>query len=111
MFWHFQAWKLWNEGNILDLIDLEISHQGYREDILRCIHIGLLCVQELARERPTMATIVSMVNSEIAKLATPKQPTFVESQIMLKNLQSSQESQSQMSHSNNMVTVTNIIGR
>ena len=108
LFWHFQAWKLWNEGTIIDLIDAEISNQGYGEDILRCIHVGLLCVQELARERPPMATVVSMLNSEIANLAAPGQPAFVQRHIML-NLQSSQESQSM--HSNNMVTVTNIIGR
>ena len=107
MLWHFQAWKLWNEGNILNLVDPKISHQGSRKDILRYIHIGLLCVQEVARERPTMATVVSMLNSEIAKLAAPGQPAFVQR----KNLQSCQESQSQSSHSNNMVTITNIIGR
>ena len=58
-----------------------------------------------------MATVVSMLNSEIAKLATPGQPAFVQRKIMLKNLQSSQESQSQSLHSNNMVTITNINGR
>ena len=83
MFWHFQAWKLWNEDNILDLIDSEISNQKYRKDILRCIHIGLLCVREVARKRPNMATVVSMLNSEIANLAAPGQPAFVQRHNML----------------------------
>ncbi|KAI4299256.1 hypothetical protein L6164_032733 [Bauhinia variegata] len=103
------AWKLWKEDNTSSLVDLEIlDDEGSGKDILRCIHIGLLCVQELARNRPTMATVVSMLNSEIVNLPSPGQPAFVQREVML-NSQSSMENQS--SHSTNNVTVTNIIGR
>jgi len=37
------------------LIDPEICNPDYMDQILRCIHFGLLCVQEIAKERPTMA--------------------------------------------------------
>jgi hypothetical protein len=32
-------------------------------EIMRCIHIGLLCVQENVADRPTMASIVLMLSS------------------------------------------------
>ncbi|CAJ2648771.1 unnamed protein product [Trifolium pratense] len=71
------AWKLWNEEEIISLIDPEICNPDYVDDILRCIHIGLLCVQEIAKERPTMATVVSMLSSEIVKFPRPFQPAFI----------------------------------
>ncbi|PNY01731.1 G-type lectin S-receptor-like serine/threonine-kinase [Trifolium pratense] len=75
------AWKLWNEDEVVSLIDPQICNPEYLDDILRCIHIGLLCVQEIAKERPTMATVVSMLNSEIVKFPRPFQPGFIQRQI------------------------------
>ncbi|GAU36630.1 hypothetical protein TSUD_387820 [Trifolium subterraneum] len=75
------AWKLWNEEEVVSLIDPQICNPEYLDDILRCIHIGLLCVQEIAKERPTMATVVSMLNSEIVKFPRPFQPGFIQRQI------------------------------
>ncbi|KAK0578598.1 hypothetical protein LWI29_013021 [Acer saccharum] len=60
------AWKLWNENNISALIDPVISDPpSFQSEILRCIQVGLLCVQEFVKDRPTMLTVVSMLNSEI----------------------------------------------
>lgn len=42
---------------------------------LRCIHVGLLCVQDLAEDRPTMTEAVSMLCSE-THLPEPKVPLF-----------------------------------
>ncbi|XVF18251.1 hypothetical protein REPUB_Repub11eG0005000 [Reevesia pubescens] len=70
------AWKLWEEDNILALADMGFSDSSYHNETLRCIHIGLLCVQEFAKDRPTMSIVVSMLNSEIVDLPTPKQPAF-----------------------------------
>ena len=44
--------------------------------MLRCIHIGLLCVQENLVDRPTMANIVLMLNSYSLSLPIPAEPTF-----------------------------------
>ncbi|XP_061368816.1 G-type lectin S-receptor-like serine/threonine-protein kinase At1g11300 [Gastrolobium bilobum] len=102
------AWKLWNEDEIISLIDPNISNPDHGNDILRCIHIGLLCVQELARERPTMATVVSMLKSEIVNFPPPQQPAFIQKQLVLSG-ESSQPSH--RSSSINDVTVTNLQGR
>lgn len=44
--------------------------------MLRCIHIGLLCVQENAADRPTMASVVLMLSSSSLSLAAPSEPAF-----------------------------------
>ncbi|CAN6305680.1 unnamed protein product [Urochloa humidicola] len=45
--------------------------------MMRCINIALLCVQENATDRPTMADIVAMLSSETTTiLAEPKQPAY-----------------------------------
>ncbi|XP_050288921.1 G-type lectin S-receptor-like serine/threonine-protein kinase At1g11330 isoform X2 [Quercus robur] len=102
------AWKLWNVDNIVALIDPMISEPCLKIEILRCIHVGLLCVQDFAKERPTISAVISMLKSEIADLPRPKQPAFTEREIALCT-ESSQSSQSKCSINN--VTVTVVEGR
>ncbi|GAY51182.1 hypothetical protein CUMW_132320 [Citrus unshiu] len=45
------------------------------EEVIRCIHVGLLCVQDKAMDRPTMSD-VSMLTNRTMALPTPKQTTF-----------------------------------
>lgn len=44
--------------------------------VLRCIHIALLCVQDRAADRPDMATVDRMLASDSDVAQTPKKPTF-----------------------------------
>ncbi|XLT11123.1 hypothetical protein HN51_056916 [Arachis hypogaea] len=44
---------------------------------MRCIHIGLLCVQENLADRPTMATVVVMLNSDSLALPMPSRAAYV----------------------------------
>ncbi|KAH1145893.1 hypothetical protein GYH30_041545 [Glycine max] len=85
------AWNLWNEDNIRYLVDPEISASGSDSHILRCIHIAFLCVQEVAKTRPTMTTVLSMLNSEISHLLHPRQVGFVQKQSSSSLDSSSQE--------------------
>lgn len=43
----------------------------------------LLCVQELAKDRPSISIVVSMLCSEIAHLPPPKPPAYSERQITI----------------------------
>ncbi|XP_062088355.1 cysteine-rich receptor-like protein kinase 10 [Humulus lupulus] len=70
------AWKLWKEGNPLELLDPTLEHSYSENEVMRCINIGLLCVQEDPEDRPTMKTIVLMFNSYSVTLAVPNQPAF-----------------------------------
>lgn len=45
-------------------------------EVSRCIHVGLLCVQDQAADRPTMLDVVSMLSNETLQLSPPKQPAF-----------------------------------
>ncbi|CAL9001621.1 unnamed protein product [Prunus brigantina] len=69
------AWRSWREGTASNLIDPTLR-TGSRNEIMRCIHIGLLCVQENVADRPTMASVILMMNSYSLTLPVPSQPAF-----------------------------------
>lgn len=71
-----QAWKLWNEGNGLELIDPLLVGSCDSDEFLRYLHIGLLCVQEDAYDRPTMSSVVVNLKSETVNLSQPGKPAF-----------------------------------
>ncbi|KAK6932390.1 Gnk2-homologous domain [Dillenia turbinata] len=70
------AWKLWREGNFLNFMDLSLQDSYSRDEVTRCIHIGLLSVQEDPEDRPTMAMIVQMLNILDVALPQPHEPAF-----------------------------------
>ena len=70
-----QAWRNWKEGTATNIIDPTLNNDSLNE-ILRCIHIGLLCVQENVAGRPTMASVVVTLNSPSVTLPIPLQPAF-----------------------------------
>ncbi|KAL5579018.1 hypothetical protein UlMin_011460 [Ulmus minor] len=70
------VWEHWRKGTPLELLDPTIRHSCSRNEVIRCIHMGLLCVQENPTLRPTMVTIVLMLNSYSVTLPLPQQPAF-----------------------------------
>ncbi|KAJ0983350.1 hypothetical protein J5N97_011605 [Dioscorea zingiberensis] len=77
------VWKHWNEGRALELRDQSLSNRFIEEQMLRCIHIGLLCVQEDPTKRPNMASVVHMLSSDSSPLPTPSTPAFLNLSSML----------------------------
>ncbi|XP_068489805.1 cysteine-rich receptor-like protein kinase 29 isoform X3 [Phaseolus vulgaris] len=69
------AWRNWKEGKAIYIVDPSLNSNS-RNEMLRCIHIGLLCVQENLVDRPTMANIVLMLNSYSLSLPIPAEPAF-----------------------------------
>ncbi|XP_048132904.1 cysteine-rich receptor-like protein kinase 10 isoform X11 [Rhodamnia argentea] len=69
------VWKKWREGSISNIIDPSIT-SGSSTEIARCIHIGLLCVQENFASRPSMASVFLMLNSHSVTLQVPSRPAF-----------------------------------
>ncbi|XP_028767786.1 putative receptor-like protein kinase At4g00960 [Neltuma alba] len=67
------AWRKWREGTATSIVDPAIMG-GSRDEIMRCIHIGLLCVQDDVADRPTMASVEVMLNSYSATFPLPSQP-------------------------------------
>ncbi|KAI3677087.1 hypothetical protein L1987_86707 [Smallanthus sonchifolius] len=71
------AWNSWRNGTPSDIIDLTLmTGSGSLGDITRIIHIGLLCVQENIVNRPTMASVIHMLNSFSIMLPIPAEPAF-----------------------------------
>ncbi|KAF5728540.1 cysteine-rich receptor-like protein kinase 10 [Tripterygium wilfordii] len=69
------AWQSWNQGTALNLIDPILRGEPTSE-IMRCIHIGLLCVQEDKASRPTMALVGDMLTNSSTTLPRPSKPAF-----------------------------------
>ncbi|KAE8734873.1 S-locus lectin protein kinase family protein [Hibiscus syriacus] len=70
------AWRLWTEGKPSDAADDFLVETGDLPELLRCIHISLLCVQQHPEERPSMSSVVLMLGSH-NELPLPKQPGFL----------------------------------
>ncbi|XP_031118772.1 G-type lectin S-receptor-like serine/threonine-protein kinase At4g27290 isoform X2 [Ipomoea triloba] len=70
------AWKLYREGRSDDLVDYHlVVESGDLSQVLRSIHVGLLCVQQHPDDRPTMSSVVQMLSND-AVLPEPKEPGF-----------------------------------
>lgn len=88
-------------------MDAAICHSSDQAEIQRFIHVGLLCVEELATDRPTISTVLSMLSSEKMDLPIPKQPAFTIKQTYYSEILQ----RSQIGNSINAVTFTVFQGR
>ncbi|XP_023748859.1 cysteine-rich receptor-like protein kinase 44 isoform X2 [Lactuca sativa] len=70
------AWKCWRDGTVTNIIDPTLMTGSGLRDISRSIQIGLLCVQDTAYDRPTMAAVVLMLNSFSITLPVPSKAAF-----------------------------------
>ncbi|KAB2007272.1 hypothetical protein ES319_D10G017400v1 [Gossypium barbadense] len=71
------AWKLWSKGEGMELIDQVLVPSCVASEVLKCIHIGLLCVQEDPADRPTMSSVIFMLASDSTiTLLCPSEPAF-----------------------------------
>lgn len=71
-----QAWRNWKNGTATNIVDPSLN-DGSQNEIMRCIHIALLCVQENVAKRPTMASIELMFNGNSLTLPVPSEPAFL----------------------------------
>ncbi|KAK3420154.1 hypothetical protein EUGRSUZ_G00951 [Eucalyptus grandis] len=69
------AWTLFRDRKPMKLVDPSITSTFNPAEVLRSIHVALLCVQQNPRDRPEMSSVVMMLGSESA-LPHPKQPGF-----------------------------------
>ncbi|GMN26108.1 hypothetical protein TIFTF001_047781 [Ficus carica] len=69
------AWKLWNECRPMELMDTLMENVP-ASGMLKCIHVGLLCVQNRPEDRPSISSVLFMLDSKNASLPQPKQPEF-----------------------------------
>ncbi|KAG4910339.1 hypothetical protein JHK87_056455 [Glycine soja] len=70
------AWKFWKDETPLELLEHSLRESYTPNEVIRSIHIGLLCVQEDPADRPTMASVVLMLSSYSVTLPVPNQPAL-----------------------------------
>ncbi|XP_012574312.1 G-type lectin S-receptor-like serine/threonine-protein kinase At1g11330 [Cicer arietinum] len=70
------AWELWNDGQCLKLMDSSLSDTFISDEVQRCIHVGLLCVEQYANDRPPMSDVVTMLTNKSAHFTLPRRPAF-----------------------------------
>ncbi|GLT99967.1 hypothetical protein SLE2022_173690 [Rubroshorea leprosula] len=72
------AWRNWRQGTLQNIIDPNLRG-GSRAEIMRCINVALLCVQENVVQRPTMASVDLMLTSNSMTLPVPLHFAFMHS--------------------------------
>uniref|UniRef100_A0A0D9XGI2 non-specific serine/threonine protein kinase n=1 Tax=Leersia perrieri TaxID=77586 RepID=A0A0D9XGI2_9ORYZ len=101
------AWNMWKEGKTKDLADSLIIDSCLLDEVLLCIHVALLCVQENPNDRPLMSsTVVILENGSSTALPAPSRPAYFA--YRSDELEHSREN---IQNSMNTFTLTNIEGR
>lgn len=59
----FQAWRLEQEGRIMELVDATIGSFS-QDNVLKCVRVGLLCCKQLTQDRPTMSSAMLMLSND-----------------------------------------------
>ncbi|KAK6264893.1 hypothetical protein SCA6_020327 [Theobroma cacao] len=70
------VWRHWKNGTPMELMDSTLQDSYVSNEVLRCIQIGLLCVQEDPGARPTMARVILMLSSSSVTLPSPQKTAF-----------------------------------
>ncbi|XP_027910052.1 cysteine-rich receptor-like protein kinase 10 isoform X2 [Vigna unguiculata] len=86
------AWRIWCERKCLQMMDPTLEKSFVGSEVERCIQIGLLCVQEDAKDRPTMSDVVVMLASDAMTLLEPKHPPFSVGRTTLEEFSTSKSS-------------------
>lgn len=86
------------EGRGAELIDPSMRDTCSVLQAVKCINVGLLCVQENMDDRPTMSEVVLMLSNETATVPLPNKPAYT----------IHRRSQMPSNHSNNEVTMTKV---
>ncbi|KAK7395568.1 hypothetical protein VNO78_16130 [Psophocarpus tetragonolobus] len=71
------VWGHWKDETPLNTLDPKLKDNYSNIEVIKCIQIGLLCVQENPDGRPTMVTIVSYLSSHLIESPFPQEPTFL----------------------------------
>ena len=105
-----QAWKLWTEGRSSELMEPVLGDSIVEEDdVVKCIHVGLLCVQKQPEHRLTMSQVVNILQGEnFINVRQPDEPGFYAGRSMMGLGFSTTERDLE---SVNEVTMTTISGR
>jgi serine/threonine protein kinase len=61
-----KVWTLYESGDLESIIDRTLQHDLDPEEAHRLLKIGLLCIQDTTKSRPSMSTVSKMLKCECA---------------------------------------------
>lgn len=59
-----QAWELYQEGKLLDLVD-PVLEEFPKDEVLRYTKVALFCTQAAASRRPLMSQVIEMLSRNV----------------------------------------------
>ncbi|KAJ3703954.1 hypothetical protein LUZ61_007659 [Rhynchospora tenuis] len=71
------VWKHWNAKAALAVVDPYMSNEYQREDAVKSIQVGLLCVQSDPVKRPSMQEVLVMLHNNRESLPVPSNPGYL----------------------------------
>lgn len=89
-------------------VDQHLAWELTSTEVLKCIQIGLLCVQSDPADRPTMSTVVAMLGSDTITVPLPAKPAFYVGRFIAESVQ---PNSSDKICSVNEVTISNMSPR
>lgn len=72
----FQAWKSWCDTNGVDIVDERLDGFYCSTELICCVNIALMCLQDRNEDRPTISEIIHIYIASINLLPTLKEPTY-----------------------------------
>nr|POF10969.1 cysteine-rich receptor-like protein kinase 2 [Quercus suber] len=81
------TWKHFRSGTVEQLYDPNLLLHNHpngnvKNEILRVVHIGLLCTQKIQSLRPTMSKALQMLTKKDDHLPAPTKPPFIDESMM-----------------------------
>ncbi|KAI3675446.1 hypothetical protein L1987_85036 [Smallanthus sonchifolius] len=104
------AWRLHNEGRSLQLVAECLVESIEVSQVQRSIHVGLLCVQRHPEDRPTMTSVIMMLESE-SPLPVPKEPGYYVEKTKQHTAQSSSSYATSSNYNEQSFSVSMLLGR
>jgi hypothetical protein len=86
-------------------LDPKIKEDYSKTEVIKCIQIGLLCVQPHPDVRPSMLTVASYINSYSVELPTPQEPAFFLGGRIYSESLAQESSSTQFSNSSSLLSI------
>nr|WIL59901.1 nodulation protein [Melilotus officinalis] len=110
------VWRQWMDETPLSILDPNIKEDYSKTEVIKCIQIGLLCVQNDPDARPSIVTVASYLSSYAIELPTPHEPAFflhgrTYSNVLAQESSSTQSANSSALFSNNQMSASTFVPR
>ncbi|CAJ2666812.1 unnamed protein product [Trifolium pratense] len=99
------VWRQWKDETPLSILDPKIKEDYSKTEVIKCIQIGLLCVQPQPDVRPSMVTVASYINSYSVELPIPQEPTFFMRGSISSEYAAQESSSTQFTNSSSLISI------